>query len=146
MDISSIKEYLPHRYPFLLVDRVLECEKGKTILALKNVTANENFFNGHFPQKPVMPGFLILEALAQTAGMLYFITTESHTDEKTNWFYLAGVNQARFKRVVIPGDQLHLHAAIVKNKMDIWVFDVKATVDGELACTAELMIAKGVLK
>lgn len=145
IDINKIKAYLPHRYPFLLVDRVLECEPGKSILALKNVTVNEEFFNGHFPPKPVMPGFLQLEALAQTAGIWYSITTNTLPDEKNNWFYLAGVNNARFKRVVIPGDQLHLHVSILRERMGIWMFDAKATVDGEVACVAELIIAKGAL-
>lgn len=145
INIGEIREFLPHRYPFLLVDRVVQYEKGKSILALKNVTVNEEFFNGHFPQQPVMPGFLILEALAQASAILYSLITESKPDTKTNWFYLAGVNKARFKRVVIPGDQVHLHAEIIKHRQGIWLFGTKATVDNELACAADLMIAKGAL-
>lgn len=144
--IQEIKNYLPHRYPFLLVDRVLECEPGKSILALKNVTTNEPFFNGHFPQGPVMPGVLMIEALAQTAGLLIFYTTNTRADEKTNWFFLAGVDKARIKRIVEPGDQLKLSVEIAKQKRDLWVFDAKASVGDELACSAELLIVKGVLK
>lgn len=143
IEIVEIKKLLPHRYPFLLVDRVLNYEKGKSILALKNVTTNENFFTGHFPEKPVMPGFLILEALAQAGGVLACITKPEYL---SRWFYLAGVNNARFKRPVVPGDQLHLEVAAIRNKLDLWVFEAKATVDGEIACAAELLIAKGGLK
>jgi 3-hydroxyacyl-[acyl-carrier-protein] dehydratase len=144
--IREIKEYMPHRYPFLLVDRVLEFESGKSILALKNVSCNEEYFNGHFVERPIMPGVLIVEALAQAAGLLIFYTTNTKADEKTNWFYLAGVDNARFKRIVDPGDQLHLQVEVKKQRRELWVFDAKATVDGELACSAELLIAKGVLK
>lgn len=142
LENRDILNYLPHRYPFLLVDRVLECDPGKSIAAIKNVTCNEDFFNGHFPTEPVMPGVLIVEALAQAAGLLFFLTTETKTD-MNRLFYLAGINKARFKRVVIPGDQLCLYAEIVKHKRDIWIFTAKATVNGEVACLAELMIARG---
>lgn len=144
--IKEIKEYMPHRYPFILVDRVLAFESGKSILALKNVSCNEDYFNGHFPQRPIMPGVLIVEALAQAAGLLIFYTTNTRADEKTNWYYLAGINEARFKRIVDPGDQLHLAVSVLKQKRDLWVFGAKATVDGELACSAELLLAKGVLR
>lgn len=144
--IQEIKEYMPHRYPFILVDRVLEFVSGKSILALKNVSCNEDYFNGHFPQRPIMPGVLMIESLAQTAGLLIFYTTNTRADESTNWYYLAGVNKARFKRVVDPGDQLHLQVEVIKQRRELWVFDAKATVDGELACSAELLLAKGVLK
>jgi 3-hydroxyacyl-[acyl-carrier-protein] dehydratase len=143
--IKEIKEITPHRYPFLFVDRVLDCEPGKHILALKNVTTNENFFNGHFPEHPIMPGVLQIEALAQVAGLLVFYTTNILVTPD-NWFYLAGVDKARFKRVVEPGDQLHLRVDILKQRRELWVFDAKATVDGELACSAELLIARGALK
>jgi len=142
IDINEIKNYLPQRYPFLLIDRVLECEPGKSAHALKNVSCNENFFNGHFPQKPIMPGVLQIEALAQCAGMLAFFTLDIRPSPD-NWFYFAGINSARFKRVVIPGDQLHLYVEILKTRHDVWYFSCKATVEGKIACEAELMIAKG---
>ena len=144
--IQEIKEYMPHRYPFILVDRVLECVSGKSILALKNVSCNEDYFNGHFPQRPIMPGVLMIEALAQAAGLLIFYTTNTKADENTNWYYLAGVDKARFKRVVDPGDQLYLKVEVTKQRRDLWVFDAKASVADELACSAELLLAKGVLK
>lgn len=146
MKIKDIKIQTPHRYPFLLVDRVLNFEPGKSILALKNLTANEEFFNGHFPQSPIMPGVLQLEALAQAAGLLIFYTTNVAVSESTNWYFLAGVDNARFKRIVEPGDQLHLHVEIKKQRRDLWIFEAKATVDGEVCCAAELLIAKGALK
>ena len=146
VDIREIRNLTPHRYPFLLVDRVLNYESGKSILALKNVTANEDYFNGHFPGRPIMPGVLQIEALAQTAGLLIYYTTNIPADEKTNWHFLAGVDKARFKRVVDPGDQLHLYVELAKHKQGIWVFNAKATVNEELACSAELLIAKGVLQ
>ncbi|MDR1012319.1 MAG: 3-hydroxyacyl-ACP dehydratase FabZ [Coxiellaceae bacterium] len=144
--IREIKDCLPHRYPFLLVDRVLECEPGKSILALKNVTVNEPHFNGHFPQSPIMPGVLIIEALAQAAGLLIFCTTNTRADEKTNWYYLAGINKARLKRVIEPGDQLKLYAEIIRHKKDLWIFDAKATVGNELACSAELLLVKVIVE
>ena len=146
IDIREIRKLTPHRYPFLLVDRVLKCEPGKSILALKNITCNEEYFNGHFPERPIMPGVLQIEALAQTAGLLIYYTTNIPADEKTNWHFLAGVDNARFKRMVDPGDQLHLYVEIVKHKTALWIFNAKATVNDELVCSAELLIAKGVLK
>lgn len=143
--IREIKAITPHRYPFLLIDRVLELEAGKSILALKNVTANEDYFNGHFPESPIMPGVLQIEAMAQAAGLLIFYTTNVPVDA-TNWYYFAGVDNVRFKRVVEPGDQLHLRVELAKQRRELWVFNAKASVDGELACSAELMLAKGVLK
>ena len=144
-DILGIKLDTPHRYPFLLVDRVLECEPGKSILAIKNVSVNEEFFNGHFPERPVMPGVLIVEALAQASGLLIFYTTKAGASED-NWYFLAGINKARFKRIVNPGDQLQLSSEIVKHKQDLWVFNAAATVDGEVACSLELLIARSTLK
>ena len=146
MKINEIKNYLPHRYPFLLVDRVTECNPGKSVSTFKNITANEEFFSGHFPQKPVMPGVLMIEALAQTAGLLIFYTTNQGVDADTNWFYLAGVDKARFKRIVEPGDRLTMMVSVIKQKRDLWVFDAKALVESELACSAELLLIKGVLK
>lgn len=144
--IQEIRDYTPHRYPFMFIDRVLAFESGKSILALKNVSCNEDFFNGHFPQRPIMPGVLQIEALAQAAGLLIFYTTNMRADEKTNWYFLAGVDKARFKRIVEPGDQLKLHVEVAKQKSNLWVFNAKATVDDELACSVELLLAKGVLK
>lgn len=143
--INEIKEYLPHRYPFLLIDRVLEYVPGKSIVALKNITVNESFFQGHFPDFPVMPGVLTLEALAQAGGILYFLTTKTKPSPGTR-YYFAGIDNAKFKGIVVPGDQLKLHVEIIKNKMDIWVFDAKALVDDKIVCSAELKmaIARGV--
>jgi 3-hydroxyacyl-[acyl-carrier-protein] dehydratase len=145
INLNEIKELLPHRYPFLFVDRVLNYEPGKSILAVKCVTANEEYFNGHFPQTAVMPGVLQLEALAQTAGLLYFLTTNSKPSPE-NWFYFAGVDNARFKRVVMPGDQLKLQVELLKHKRGVYVFDCKATVDNNIVCETQLMIAKGAIK
>lgn len=144
MEINEIRNYLPHRYPFLLVDRVLTCELGKSLTAIKNVTVNEPFFNGHFPQAPVMPGVLILEALAQAAGILIF-KTENVSLDKDNWFFLAGIDKARFKKIVQPGDQLHLEIKMLKARTGLWKFEGIATVNGQLACSAEILTAKGAL-
>ena len=138
LDINQIKEYLPHRYPFLLVDRVTEVEKGKRIVAIKNVTANEEFFNGHFPNKPVMPGVLMIEALAQTAAILSFVTKEVKPDENSVVYFL-GLDGARFKRPVGPGDQLRMEVEILRETRNIWKYKARATVDGQLAVEAELM-------
>lgn len=138
LDINEIKEYLPHRYPMLLVDRVLHWESGKSITAIKNVTANEEFFNGHFPNKPVMPGVLMIEAMAQAAALLSFLTAEVKPDEKTLVYFL-GIDNARFKRPVGPGDQLKLEADIVMVKRGIWKYKARATVDGQIAVEADMM-------
>ena len=138
MDIHQILKQLPHRYPFLLVDRVLEIEKGKRIVALKNVSMNEPFFGGHFPHRPVMPGVLMLEALAQAAALLAFDTLGVTPDDKTV-YYFAGIDGARFKRPVEPGDQLTLHAELDRMKAGIFKFKAKATVGDELAVEAELI-------
>jgi 3-hydroxyacyl-[acyl-carrier-protein] dehydratase len=140
MDIHKILKQLPHRYPFLLVDRVLEIDKGKTIKALKNVTINEPFFEGHFPHRPVMPGVLMLEALAQAAALLSFDAMGTSPDENTI-YYFAGIDGARFKRPVEPGDQLILEAEILRQKAGIFKYKCRATVDGELAVEAELTCA-----
>lgn len=135
-DIRSIMKRVPHRYPFLLVDRVIECEPGKSITALKNVTVNEPFFQGHFPGHPVMPGVLILEALAQ-AGLILGMRTVDADDGTI--VYFAGIDKARFKRQVIPGDQLMLKLEIGSAKKRLWRFDAEAWVGDELACRATLM-------
>lgn len=137
-DIRAIMGMLAHRSPFLLVDKVIAYEKGKSLVAIKNVTYNEPFFTGHFPNVPTMPGVLILEALAQTCGLL----TSQETGIKPESgviFYFAGIDNARFKRIVVPGDQLTLEVAIDKIKRNLWRFKARALVDGELACEADLM-------
>ena len=140
LDINAILKQLPHRYPFLLVDRVLECRKGESIRALKNVTYNEPFFPGHFPHRPVMPGVMIIEALAQTAGILAFLTAGVIPDEDTR-FYFVGIDKARFRRPVEPGDQLILTAKLERQMRGIWKFSASALVgDLEAAC-AEMMVA-----
>lgn len=141
-DIHEVMRRLPHRYPFLLVDRVLECHPGKTITALKNVTINEDFFNGHFPGNPVMPGVLMLEALAQAAGLLAFITENVYPDEITQ-FYFAGMDDVRFRKPVKPGDQLILKATVERIMRGIWKYDTLATVDGEEVASCKMMIAVG---
>lgn len=138
MDIHQILKMLPHRYPILLVDRVLEVEKGKRIKAIKNVTINEDFFNGHFPHRPVMPGVLMLEALAQTAALLSFETLGEVPDDKTV-YYFAGIDGARFKRPVEPGDQLILEVELERMKAGIFKFKAWASVGTERAVEAELM-------
>lgn len=138
MDIHAILTKLPHRYPFLMVDRVVELEKGVRIAALKNVTINEPYFVGHFPHRPVMPGVMMLEALAQAAALLSFATLDVKLDDQTV-YYFAGIDSARFKRPVEPGDQLRLEVEIGRMKSGIFKFQGRATVDGVLAVEAELM-------
>jgi len=138
VDIHEILKYLPHRYPFLLVDRVLSCEPGKGITALKNVTINEPFFSGHFPNYPVMPGVLVIEALAQAAGILTLKSVSAKPDQDSI-FYFVGIDAARFKRPVQPGDQLILKATILRERIGIWKYSAKAEVDGRVAAEAELM-------
>ena len=140
IDIRSIMEYLPHRYPFLLIDRVLEVEPGRRIVALKNVTINEPFFTGHFPHLPVMPGVLMIEALAQAAGVLSFATLGRRSDP-SSVFYFVGIDGARFKRPVGPGDQLTLEVEILRFGRSLAKFKGRATVDGAVAVEAELMCA-----
>ena len=138
LDIREVLDHLPHRYPFLLVDRVLELEKGKRIVAIKNVTINEPFFQGHFPHHPVMPGVLQIEALAQAAGILSFQTMDRRSDE-SSVYYFVGIDSARFKRPVVPGDQLRLEVEILRVSRSIWKYAGRALVDGALAAEAELM-------
>ena len=140
LDINAILRQLPHRYPVLLVDRVLECHKGQSIRALKNVTYNEPFFPGHFPQRPVMPGVLIIEALAQTAGILAFVTAGVFPDDNTR-FYFVGIDEARFRRPVEPGDQLILTATLQRQMRGIWKFGAAALVGDTEVASASLMVA-----
>lgn len=139
VDINEIMQLIPHRYPFLLVDRVEDYEEGKWIKAIKNVSINEPFFTGHFPQKPIFPGVLILEALAQAAGVLAFKTTVLSSDEL---YYFAAIDNARFKKPVFPGDQMVLHIEFDKERRGIMKFKGTATVDGNVVCEADLMCAR----
>jgi 3-hydroxyacyl-[acyl-carrier-protein] dehydratase len=145
MDINQILRQLPHRYPFLLVDRVLECRSGETIRAIKNVTFNEPFFSGHFPHRPVMPGVMIIEALAQAAGILAFVTANVIPDENTR-FYFVGIDKARFRKVVEPGDQLLLTAKLERAMRGIWKFSTVALVGPDEVASAEMMVAPGAQK
>jgi 3-hydroxyacyl-[acyl-carrier-protein] dehydratase len=138
MDIRDVLEYLPHRYPFLLIDRVVSCETGKRIVALKNVTINEPFFNGHFPRRPIMPGVLIIEAMAQAAAILSFRTKEHKADDKSI-YYFVGIDHARFKRPVLPGDTLMIEAELKRTARNMWMFDCVARVDQAVVTEAEIM-------
>jgi 3-hydroxyacyl-[acyl-carrier-protein] dehydratase len=139
MDILAILERLPHRYPLLLVDRVLELRPGESIRALKNVTFNEPFFGGHFPHRPVMPGVLIIEALAQAAGILTFVTAGVIPNEDTK-FYFVGIDKARFRKPVTPGDQLILTARLERNLKGMWRFSAVAYVGTDEVASAEMML------
>jgi 3-hydroxyacyl-[acyl-carrier-protein] dehydratase len=143
LDINDVLRQLPHRYPFLLVDRVLEYEPGKSIRALKNVTYNEHFFTGHFPHRPVMPGVMVIEALAQAAGILAFRTADIVPNVNTR-FYFVGIDKARFRKPVEPGDQLILKATLERQVRGIWKFSTVAEVDGKEVASAEMMVAPGV--
>ena len=138
MNIQDVKNFLPHRYPFLLIDRVLEIEIGKTLVALKNVTFNEPHFTGHFPTQPIMPGVLIIEALAQATGILAF-KSEVGKPIDGQIYMLVGVDKVRFKRMVEPGDQLRLEVEVLVVKRGIWKFKCRASVDGKVVTTAEIM-------
>jgi 3-hydroxyacyl-[acyl-carrier-protein] dehydratase len=140
LDINAILRQLPHRYPFLLVDRVLECRPGESIRALKNVTYNEPFFPGHFPGRPVMPGVMIIEALAQTAGILAFVTANVVPNEQTR-FYFVGIDKARFRKPVEPGDQLVLTAQLERALKGIWRFSTTAFVGDNEVAHADMMVA-----
>jgi 3-hydroxyacyl-[acyl-carrier-protein] dehydratase len=139
-DIYRVMKLLPHRFPFLLVDRVLECEPGGSLRALKNVTVNEPYFPGHFPENPVMPGVVILEALAQACGLLAFATADQVPDDSTSLFFV-GIDKARFRRPVQPGDQLILEVDFLRRIRDIWRFDTRALVDGKVVADARMMVA-----
>jgi 3-hydroxyacyl-[acyl-carrier-protein] dehydratase len=141
MDILEIRQFLPHRYPFLLVDRVTGLQPGEFITGYKNVTINEEFFTGHFPEKPIMPGMLILEAMAQLAGILGFCTTGKRPAD--GYIYLfVGADDVRFKRQVVPGDQLMLRAEAGPSRRNIYKFNCSATVNGELAASAMILVAE----
>ena len=140
MDILEIRKYLPHRYPFLMVDRVVEITAGESILAYKNLSANEAYFSGHFPDQPIFPGVLMMEALAQTSGILGFYTQGKTATDGTT-FYLAGADNVRFKRLCVPGDRVNLRASIISERRGIWKFAVQSDVEGELACSATILCA-----
>ena len=140
MDVQEIRQYLPHRYPFLLVDRVVELEEGKSIKGYKNISINEEVFNGHFPEVPIFPGVMIVEALAQVSGILGFKTLGQKPED--GYLYLfAGIDNVRFKRQVVPGDCLQLESQVVSERRGIWKFAGKATVDGNLAASADILCA-----
>ena len=141
MDVNEIREYLPHRDPFLLIDRVMDLTLGEFIVARKNVSINEPFFNGHFPEHPIMPGVLIVEAMAQAAGILGFKTVDKRPADGYI-YYLVGSDNVRFKRPVMPGDQLEISARVLREKRGIWKFACQAKVDGDLVCEAEIICAE----
>jgi len=138
LDIQKIREFLPHRYPFLLVDKVLAYEPGESLTAIKNVTFNEPCFQGHFPERPIFPGVLIIEAMAQAAALLGCITMEERPDVGSI-YYLVGVDKARFKKTVHPGDQITLSIKFIKLRKNIWRFSARATVDKKLVASAEIL-------
>jgi 3-hydroxyacyl-[acyl-carrier-protein] dehydratase len=142
LDILAIQKRLPHRYPFLLVDRVLECRPGESIRAVKNVTYNEPFFPGHFPGRPVMPGVIIIEALAQASGILCFVTANVFPNENTH-FYFVGIDNARFRKPVAPGDQLILTSQLQRSLKGIWRFSTVALVEEQEVAHADMMLAPG---
>lgn len=141
LDIHQVLKYLPHRYPFLLIDRVLDYELGKSLRAIKNVTINEPFFQGHFPFRPVMPGVLILEAIAQATGILAFLSTGTRPTEQS-LYYFVGVDNARFKQPVEPGDQMLLEVEVIRTVRGVWKFRGEAKVDGKVVASAEMMCAE----
>jgi 3-hydroxyacyl-[acyl-carrier-protein] dehydratase len=141
LDVEALLARMPHRYPFLLVDRVIEFVPGKTLVAIKNVTMNEAHFQGHFPGHPVMPGVLILECLAQAGGILACETVSA--EDRIGFLYLAGIEESRFKQMVRPGDQLMLHVELTKRKRNLWWFVTRAEVDGKIVAEAEILMAEG---
>ena len=140
MDITDIRRHLPHRSPFLLVDRVVELEAGEFIVAYKNLSINEPYFDGHFPDNPIFPGVLLLEAMAQAAGILGFYS-QGKTNESDSMYYFAGADNLRFKRPCVPGDRVMLRATVVSQRRGIWKFDVSSDVEGELAASATILCA-----
>jgi 3-hydroxyacyl-[acyl-carrier-protein] dehydratase len=141
LDILQIQALLPHRYPFLLVDRVTDCQPGVSVTAIKNVTINEPFFQGHFAGQPIMPGVLIIEAMAQAGGILYYLSSEDI--EPGQLFYLVAVDEARFRRPVVPGDQLQMDVRVARKRRSMWRFECSASVDGKQAVSAVIMCAPG---
>ncbi len=144
IEVQGIKLIIPHRYPMLLVDRVLDYQPGKWLHAIKNVSVNEAVFNGHFPELPIFPGVLILESLAQATGILGFKSTESR--EENEMYLFASIDKARFKRPVVPGDTMHLHVDFIKERRGMWKFYGEARVDGKVVCSADLMCARRTLQ
>lgn len=140
MDVNEIRKYLPHRYPFLLIDRVVELTVGESIVAYKNITVNEGVFEGHFPNYPVFPGVLILEAMAQACGVLGFKTMNKTPEDGSIYLY-AGIDNVRFKKQVVPGDQLYIEARKISDRRGIWKFECVAKVDGQLATSATILCA-----
>lgn len=143
IEVQGIKLIIPHRYPMLLVDRVLDYQPGKWLHAIKNVSINEAVFNGHFPELPIFPGVLILEALAQATGILGFKSIESR--EENEMYLFASIDKARFKKPVVPGDTMHLHVEFLKERRGMWKFYGEARVDGKVVCSADLMCARRTL-
>lgn len=141
LDVLGIMNLLPHRYPFLLIDRVIECRPGESVTAIKNVSINEPYFQGHFPGRPVMPGVLIIEAMAQAGGVLSYMT--SHERDPDLIYYLAGVDDARFRRPVVPGEMLELRVIVDKVRRGIWFYACEASVAGAIAVTANIKCAPG---
>jgi 3-hydroxyacyl-[acyl-carrier-protein] dehydratase len=142
LDIHQVLKHLPHRYPFLLIDKVLSYTPGQSLIALKNVSYNEPFFPGHFPQRPVMPGVLIVEAMAQATGLLAYAGRPAQTADR-GLYYLVGIDDARFKQPVQPGDQLIIEVALERNVREVWKFNGTARVDGKLAASATILCARG---
>ncbi len=140
MDVTDIRKYLPHRYPFLLVDRVVEVNAGHSIVAYKNLSVNEPFFSGHFPDNPIFPGVLLLEAMAQAAGILGFCS-QGKTNADGSTYYFAGADDVRFRRPCVPGDRVMLRATVLSQRRGIWKFEVSSDVDGELAASATILCA-----
>ena len=144
LDILQIQNLLPHRYPFLLIDRITDCQPGSSVTAIKNVTINEPFFQGHFEGRPIMPGVLIIEAMAQAGGILYYLSLDGI--EAGQLFYLVAVDEARFRRPVLPGDQLQMDVTVARKRRSMWRFDCSASVDGKQAVSAVIMCAPGKMR
>ncbi len=144
LNVEQIKQYIPHRYPFLMIDKVIDVQPGKYLTAIKNVTINEPIFQGHFPQFSIFPGVLIVEAMAQASGLLAYMTAASPEQAAEDLYFFAGIDKTRFKKMVVPGDQLELKVELIQEKNNFTVFKTKgtATVDGIVASTAELLLAK----
>ena len=143
MDIQAILEHLPHRYPFMMIDRVVQCDPGKSLTAIKNVTINEPFFQGHFPGHPVMPGVLVVEAMAQVGGLLTQLSLENAPEKSEKLFYLVKVDNARFSKMVVPGDQLDIEVILKRTIRNMAMYACTASVDGKVAASAEILCAEG---